>query len=268
MNPKMFGSGTIACSAILIYSGVQPSTAASRTPDCNDPPISPFSQVLNRVRGGKSQCDQQHNGGQQPNAKLTSAPERLLDADWGDRRSDKLPNTVEAVYSSLLEQAQTLANRNQPATAIHKVAAIPTNSQHFKVAQQLQEDWSRDLLRQAISECQQAHVVKAISMLNDISSTRLQTRVIELRQRWQQQKVLLNRAIAAKNAKNWQGVIAAIKPLEETPLYNSLLVQELLQQATTQLYEPDATMLQVAMKGLSTGQQAIAAPESITFQSR
>ena len=262
MNPKMFSSGTIACSAILIYSGIQPSTAASRASDCNDPPISPFSQVLNRVREVNSQCGQQHH------AKLTSAPERLLDADWGDRRSNKLPDTVEAVYSSLLEQAQTLANRNQPATAIHKVAAIPTNSQHFKVAQQLQEDWSRDLLRQAKSECQQAHVVKAISMLNDISSTRLQPRVIELRQRWRQQKVLLNRAIAAKNVKNWQGVITAIQPLEETPLYNSFLVQEMLQQATTKLYEPDATMLQVATKGLPTGQQAIATPESITSQSR
>jgi len=210
----------------------------------------------------KSQCSQENT------TTLKPAPERLLGADWGDRRSNKLPNTVEAVYSSLLEQAQTLANRNQPAMAIHKVAAIPTNSQHFKVAQQLQEDWSQELLRQATSECQQAHVVKAISMLNDIPSIRLQNRVIELRQRWQQQNVVLNRAIAAKNAKNWQGVITAIKPLEETSLYNSLLVQEMLQQATVNLYEPDATMLQVATKGLPTGRQAIATPESITPQSR
>jgi len=208
------------------------------------------------------QCDQEYT------AKPKPAPEGLMNADWGDRRSNKLPNTVEAVYSSLLEQAQILANRNQPATAIHKVAAIPTNSQHFKVAQQLQEDWSRELLREAKSECQQARVVKAISMLNDIPSVRLQTRVIELRQRWQQQNVLLNRAIAAKNTKNWQGVITAIKTLEETPLYNSLLVQEMLQQATTKLYEPDATMLQVATKGLTTGQPAIATPEFITSQPR
>jgi hypothetical protein len=255
MTHKIFRRGTIACSAIIIYSAVQPSTSASATQECHGQSITPLAQVLKRV---KHAC-MLENIAMPPQA----APESLLNANWSDRRLNKLPKTVEALYSNSLEQAQVIANRNQPAAAIRKIAGIPKNSQHFKVAQQLQEDWSQELLQQATRECHQARVARAITMLNQIPSPHLQTRILELRQSWQQQGQWLNRAIAAKNANDWQGMINALDQLEETPLYNSVLVQGLLQQATSKLYEPDATMLQVAAKGLPTIHQPVAVPESI-----
>jgi hypothetical protein len=172
---------------------------------------------------------------------------------------------MEAVYDNLLAQAQALVGRDQLTQAVDLIAGIPKNSQHYGMARQLQEDWSRELLRQAASECQQGRVGKAILMLDTIpSNSQLHDRIAELRQRWSKQDKLLQQAIALKKAGDWQGVVDTIKTLEGAPMYQSLLVQGLLQQGVTQLYKPDAAMLQVAMEDLPAVPPSVAPPEMVS----
>lgn len=190
----------------------------------------------------------------------TSTPERLTQIEWNDRQLETLPDSMEASYKNALEQAQEIAGQNQLTDAINTIAGIPKNSRHFAMAQQLQDDWSRELLRQAINECQQARVGKAIAMLDAIPTTsQLHAHVSELRQTWSQQGELLNQAIIAKRLGNWQETIDAIKQLEGSPMYHSLQIQQLLQQALIRLYEPDPMLLQIATSDLPAKE----APETI-----
>ncbi|MBD2020183.1 hypothetical protein H6F43_08285 [Leptolyngbya sp. FACHB-36] len=131
------------------------------------------------------------------------------------------------------------------------ISGIPKNSRHYEMAQRLQEDWSRELLRQATNYCRQAKVETAVSMLSTIPATsQLHDRVTELRQRWSKQAKVLDQAIAAKDAEDWQQAISAIKSLEGSPMYHSLPVQELLQQAMTNLYEPEESLTEIATSDL------------------
>ena len=197
----------------------------------------------------------------------TSAPEQLADHQWSDQLQSqeqpaKLPSEMEAVYADLLNQAQAAASRDQLTEAVNTVAGIPKNSQHYELVQQLQEDWSQELMRQATSHIQQAEITPAIALLDSIPETsQWHDRGTELRQRWTQQAKLLNQATAAKSAEDWQGVIDATKSLEGSPLYNSLPVQELLQQAMTKRYEPDADLLQIATA--DTPMPTVAPPETV-----
>ncbi len=158
---------------------------------------------------------------------------------------------METVYSNLLEQAQASAKQNQFTQAITTLAGIPKNSRHYEMAQQLQEDWSQELVGQASSSYQQAQLTTAITTLSAIPATsRSHDRAMELQNRWKQQSAQLNRAIAAKKSGDWQAEINAIQSLEGTPLYQTLPVQELLQQAISNRYEPDPTLLRIATADL------------------
>jgi hypothetical protein len=186
-------------------------------------------------------------------APINDAPKNLLNLQFGNLQGNQLPDQMETIYANLLKRAQDSSNQGQFAQAIATVAGIPKNSQHYPMAQRLQEDWAQELLQQATQEWHQANMVKAIALLNTIPSTsQLSDRLPEIRQRWHQQAKQLNQAIAAQKAQNWQGVMTALQPLESTPLQNSPLVQELLQQAMTQPYEPDGTLLQIATEGMPT----------------
>ena len=237
MSRQVFERGALACSFLALYGWSHPSVSEPTLPHCEPAPS---------VAGTQDHCLQnaQHLA-------RGTAPEALVNDQWSDRRLSKLPNKIEAVYSDLLQQAQAFSDRDQLKEAINRVAGIPKNSQHYEMAHQLQEDWSRELLRQATSECQHARVAKAIGMLDMIPATsQLHDRVAELRQRWSKQDSFLQQAIAFKRTGDWQGVIDSVKALEGTPMYQSLPVQELLQKAMTQLFTPDATMLQVATEDL------------------
>jgi hypothetical protein len=178
---------------------------------------------------------------------MAANPERLLEMQWGDR----LPSDLETVYDTLLQQAQVSASQEQFMQAIADTTGIPKNSRHYAMAQQLREDWARELMRQATRECQKANVTKAIAMLNAVpQSSQFHARATELKQLWTQHAKILKRAIAAKNTGNWQQAIDAVQSLEETPMYHSLLVQELLQKSLTKLHEPDRTLLQIATADL------------------
>ncbi len=248
MNRQILSSGTIVCSAILIYGWTQSPTSEASDYACK-------KQV---AKAGSSNASQQLSKAEKhclPKAVIatSSNPEPLFNLQWSQGDRDKLPNTMENLYSNLLEKAQALASREQFGQAITTIAGIPKNSRHYEIAQQLQEDWSKELLRQATLQCQQAQVKVAISMLQTIpENSQFHDRALELKQRWSQEAKWLNRAIAAKKVGEWQEAINAIKSLEGSLMYNSLLVQELLQQAVTKLYEPDQTLLQIATADLPT----------------
>ncbi|MBW4472166.1 MAG: hypothetical protein KME45_17435 [Stenomitos rutilans HA7619-LM2] len=252
MSRQVLERGALACSALALYGWTQPSVS--------EPVIHHDCETTARVSSTESRCLQL---AQKPTSNTT--PERFTSNPWSDRTRERLPDKMEAVYSDLVVQAQALVDRNQLTQAVDLVAGIPKNSQHYGMAQQLQDDWSRELLRQAASECRQGRVGKALLMLNTIpSQSQLHDRITELRQRWGNQDKLLQQAIALKQRSDWQGVIDTVKALEGAPMYQSLLVQGMLQQAMTQLYKPDAAMLQVAMEDLPTVQPAVAPPETIS----
>jgi len=202
-----------------------------------------------------------------------TTPEPIAELLWSNRPA-ALPKQMEAVYEDALTQAQTLASQNQLTEAIRIVAGIPSNSRHYAMAQQLQEDWSRELLRQATNECQQANVTKAVALLKAIpAGSPLYRRANQLQHNWNQQAQMLNQAITANKKGDWQAAIDAIEALETSPMFHSLRVQELLQQAMIKLYEPDAQLLQIAtadlpavepsMNTLEPAPTSVTTPESI-----
>lgn len=252
MSRQVLKRGALACSALALYGWTQPSAS--------EPAMHHDCETNAKVSSTESRCPQL---AQKPAP--NTVPENLVTDQWSDRTSDRLPDKMESVYSDLVSQAQALVDRNQLTQAVDLVAGIPKNSQHYGMAQQLQEDWSRELLRQATSECRQGHVDKALLLLNTVpSQSQLHDRITELKQRWGNQDKLLQQAIALRQSGDWQGVIDTIKALEGAPMYQSLVVQGLLQQAMNQLYKPDAAMLQVAMEDLPTVQPAIAPPETVS----
>lgn len=255
-NLRMVASSSmIVCSAMLMAHGSQASVSEANQP-CKK--VITDSKV-------KNQCSHpvQHS--------VTASPEQLDHHQWSDRfigqlqnneQPDKLPDKVEAMYADLLNQAQAAASRDQFPQAVKIVAGIPKNSQHYPLVQQLQEDWSRELVRQATNHCQQAEVATAIALVDSIPDTsQWHDRGTELKLKWSQQNKLFKQAIAAKSAQNWQGAIDAIQSLEGSPLYNSLPVQELLQQAMIKRYEPDAALLKIATADSSI--VPVAPPETI-----
>lgn len=263
MNRHVISSGTIVCSAIMLYGWAQTSTAEPSNSDCGNHARATATPVPNQISETEKHCLKQASI-----AISLPNPEDLFNLQWGDRSPAKLPKNVEDLYNNLLQQAQTSASRDQFAEATTTLAGIPKNSRHYEIAQQLQADWSRELLRQATNQWQQAQVKTAISTLNAIPSTsQINDRKLELRQRWKQQAIALEQALAAKEVRNWQGAINALKALEGSPIYHSLTVQELLQQSMAKLYEPDQTFLQIATADLPTVQTpAVAAPEMIPMK--
>lgn len=224
-------SSLIFCSAMLIHTELQATGSESTAQPCN-PALTPDAS-----NGCQSTAQQ----------RMEVAPEPALTQQWSQSSPDKLPKEVETTYSELLNQAQAAASRDQLTTAVDTVAGIPKNSQHYELAQQLEAGWSQELVRQAASHFHQAEVATAIAMVEKIPATsQWRDRGIEMKQQWQQQAKLFNRARSAKSVKDWQGTINAIKAMEGLPLYNSLPVQELLQQALINRYEPDPMLLKLA----------------------
>jgi hypothetical protein len=242
-------SGMILCSAVLINLGLEAAGSETSTKPCD--PISTTSDTKNNCQP----IPTAQQGG-------AVTPEAAPNPQWSDRfaeqlsvnkQPDKLPKEVETTYSELLNRAQAAASHDQLTAAVETVAGIPKNSQYYEVAQQLEEDWSKELVRQATNHFQQAEVTTSIALLDKIPETsEWHDRGTELKQQWEKQAQLLNRAKTAKSAEDWQGTINAIKALEGSPLYNSLPVQELLQQAMIKRYEPDPALLQIAVEDAPT----------------
>ncbi|NJO43666.1 MAG: hypothetical protein HC769_25775 [Cyanobacteria bacterium CRU_2_1] len=254
MNRWVLGSGAVL-SAMAIYGLTQPSTSELGVDECtNDtatPPQTP--EDANQAQGDCSQS--------RLTSVISNAP-NFLPFQQGDSQS-RLPNDIEAMYSNVLEQGQAAANSDRLADAIATVSGIPTNSQHYALAERLLETWSQELFQLATERCQQGDVATALAMLEGIPITSERyDRASEMRERWNQQASLYSRAIAAKDAGNWQGVVAALEAMQGTLLYNSLPAQELLQLAMSKLIESDDSLLQLIAASPSDMGIAMAIPVS------
>ena len=184
------------CSALALYGWSQPSVSEPITQhDC---------KPASKVSHAKSNCVQ--NAKSNVSQISSAAPEQLVNDQWSDRQNNPLPDKMEAVYGDVVAQAQAFVGRNQFTQAVDLIGGVPKNSHHYGMAQQLQEDWSRELVRQATGECEQGRVDKALSMLDTIpSASPVHARVTELHQRWSKQETALQRAIALKQAGDWAG---------------------------------------------------------------
>lgn len=235
-------SSMVLCSALLINTALEATGSETAAPTCDN-----GSDAKNTCRSTETQP-------------INLAPESNSKPQWSEleklqvnKQPDQLPKEVETTYSQLLNRAQSAASRDQLTAAVETVAGIPKNSQYYEVAQQLEEDWSKELVQQATNHFQQAEVTTSIALIDKIPETsQWHDRGVELKQQWRKQAQLLKQAKSAKSAEDWQGTINAIKALEGTPLYHSLPVQELLQQAMINRYEPDPALLQIAIEDAPT----------------
>lgn len=264
MNRQLIGGGTIACSAILLSGWVQPSTSDAND-KCSDPLANKGStNTANHFGNSRKHCLQR--------ASLTlqlNPPEGFLNLQWGRQTANQLPEKIEAVYASQLEKAQSLVDREQLAQAVSTITGVPKNSRYYGKAQKLQDDWSEELMRRAKNHYQQGQIKAAMTLLMAIPATSpMSDRVTELRQNWSRQARILNQALSARKSGDWQTTISALQSLEGLPIYNSVLVQDLLQQAMMELYEPDKTLLEIATSDLPTVDSPIAPPETISLQSK
>lgn len=242
MNRRVLGGGAIVCSAVVLWA--QPSAPEAGTDDC-----------VNGVNGSASSCPSAAAGQKQGYARiitpLIDSAQGLLNLQWSSR-ANQLPAEMEAVYDSLLRQAQTAANDDRLAAALSTVTGIPKNSQHYERARELQENWSQELVQRATNRCQQGDIAAAIAMLEAVPpSSQRYARATDLRESWSEQAVLLQQARSARAASDWSTVVAALEALKGTPLYSSLPVQQLLQQAISRNFQPNAAMMQLASNRLA-----------------
>ncbi|MBF2025184.1 MAG: hypothetical protein IGS48_00245 [Oscillatoriales cyanobacterium C42_A2020_001] len=259
MNRRILECGALACSAIMIYGWSNASAPKNNSSNCGDRAESTRPNPRKHHTKLAKQCLQTASL-----ASIYEIPRQLFNIQWGSSESTTLPKKTDAIYDDLLVKAQTLASQDQFADAIKLLEGVPRNSRHYKTIQQLEEDWSRELFRQANADCQQGQMAGAIARLDAIPArSQLRHRAIELRQRWSKHDTLVKQAIAANKVGAWQEAIDAIQALEGTPVYYSLPVQTLLQQAMTNLYEPDTTFLNIATTGLPEVKASIAPPETL-----
>ncbi|GAB4228591.1 MAG: hypothetical protein Kow00121_57540 [Elainellaceae cyanobacterium] len=242
MNHWVLSSGAIVSSALAIYGWTQPSTSDLGVDDCQDQAAS------------KSQADQAATNcsDQSIIPSLSDIPELLpFKVQWGGLQTHQLPDRIETIYQDLIEQAQVIADDDRLSEAVTIIAGIPRNSRHYRVAQQLQADWSQTIIYQASDRYQQADFPTAIQLLDTIpTASQLHGRVLELRQQWNRDAALFNQAIAARNTQNWQQVVESLRSLEGSPVYHSPMVQELLQQAISQQFQPDEQLMEMARVGI------------------
>lgn len=246
MDRRVLGGGAIVCSALVLWS--QPSAPESQQ-DCDE-------------GEGLATCTTRQARQQPQTSILPPEINRAIESlpiEWGGRTgAEQLPDSMENLYADLLAQAQAAASENKLAIALTTVSGIPNNSEHHSKAKQLQESWAQALLERGNSHYQQGDVDAALSMLNAIppTSDRFE-RAQELQIRWNQQAALLDQAKSAREAEDWQSVLAAIESLEGTPLYDSQPVQQLLQQAIYRAYRSGESLMQLAAPAANTS--AIAA---------
>ncbi len=177
--------------------------------------------------------------------------------------SKPLPREIEGLYDRLLVKARSVATQDQIAEAINTVAGIPKNSRSYGEAQQLQEDWTQELLQRASSQYKRANVRMAIWMLKAIPPTsQRHDRATELQQRWAKEWTTLRQASAAKKQGDWKSVMSSLTSLKDSMLYQSSPAQEMLQQATANLYSTDKTLVQISTAPINNSAVVPAMPST------
>ena len=262
MNHPQLGSRAIICSALLVYGWIQPAASKLSLDQCED----------KSVKSPKNPSDQ---NAQQPGrgCKLEKQPMmsptpnlELFGIQWSNRSTGRLSNEMETVYRALIEQAQELANHDRITDAVPLIVGVPKNSRYYEIAQQLQENWSQELLHLAKDAYQQANLSRSLVLLQVIPTASSQHGYAsQLQQQWRLQSAIFKQAISAQKTGNWQSVIDAIRKLQGTPLYQTLPAQELLQQAMINKFEPDNTLMKVAIaEGDNASASSVSANPALT----
>lgn len=244
MYYRVFEGGAIACSAVALWSWTTsshpiPPSLCQPTPPQNSP----------------------HRQTRQPNCSSSKSirqsgilPAALFNLGWG---RDRLSPDLEQVYTQVLADAQKMADQNRLPDAILALGGIPKNSQKFTLAQQMQNDWAQELLQQATQHYSQADLKTALKLLASIPTTSPSFQQAKtLSAQWRQEASWLYQAQASAQAGRWQAVLNALKRLEDRPLYQSTLVQTLLQSMLSRVYQPDDRLLR-ATSSLSSSAAAI-----------
>jgi len=259
MSHRILERGAIACSAVVVAQWVPAFAVQLPASICQKKtqpePVRSSADPAPETRSPKCFLDGMIS-------LVESLPEQFK-LQWSQRRASQLPHSMEREYHQLIEQAQTLASQNRIPEAIALVAAIPKNTRYSDLAYQLQEGWSQEMLDEATHHYRQADLSRALNLLKAIPATSTQySRVTQLKQKWQQDAAQLHRAIAASKAGAWQEVIRRLETFKNTPLFQSLPVQQLWQTAMTEMLEPDSTLLQIASKMDSTSLSTASLPPS------
>lgn len=236
MRYRVLEGGAIACSAVVVW-GWAASPGVVPIPHCQPPePPNTHSATPAHCKSPKRLVQ------------ASLLPNNLWQLNWsrGDH-APRLTADLERVYDQVLAQARDLANRDRLAEAITLLGGIPRNSQHFSPAQQLQTEWSQELVQQATQYYQQARVSQALHLLQRIptSSPHFQ-QAKSLSQQWSREAKLFRQAQLAQQAERWDTVLQTLKSLEGSPLYQSSPVQATLQAAMNRLYEPNRRLVEVA----------------------
>ena len=261
MNRWVLKSGAIASSTVAVCSSINAPAIGIAQPDAE---LAVASQPPELTT---SEHTKQTDFSEQDAPKIQSAPDAFLFDALGIE-SRGLPSNIEKTYSNLLKQAQDMASRDQFTEALATTSGVPKNSQYYTLAQQLQEDWSQELLQRAVGNCQKGQVTAAIAMLNIIPPASEQHgRATELRNRWQKQASALNQAIVAKNTADWQKVVDSLKLIEGTQLYQSSPVQALLEQSIQKLYSPDQSLAGLVSESESKPAKALGNSATVPISS-
>lgn len=249
----VLGGGAVASSAVAVYALASmpsefPTSCENESPSWSNQQFLPRFCNLTRIL-----------------TPLHQAAQLLpFDQEWSDMQPEQIPEKLEIIYGDLLKQGQAAAESDRLSEALAIVAGIPANSRHHVMAEKLQQDWSQELIQTAANHYQKAELDMALSILDAVPATSpLHLRATELKENWLQDATLLAQADLAKDSRDWEIVIDSLKSLEDKPLYHSLVVQDLLQQAIEQRFKPDTSMLKLAVVNAETEPSAVEpAPET------
>ncbi|MDX2239074.1 MAG: hypothetical protein NW224_00145 [Leptolyngbyaceae cyanobacterium bins.302] len=238
MRYRVLEGGAIACSTVFIWGWASPPGLDSGSEICE----SPSATTPTKTPSLRQNCLQKSglfSGG--------IVPESIFNLRWGGDQTNRPIKELENVYETVLTQAQETAKRDRLPEAIISLGGIPKNSRHYPLAKQLQDDWSRELLQRATQQHQQANLSVALKLLNTIPSvSQHYSHAMELSKQWRWEATLMNRINQAKAAGNWNAVANVLKQLEGTSLYQSTLIQKIVQDAMSQQWQPDSHLMQIA----------------------
>lgn len=178
------------------------------------------------------------------------------DSSLTDSHAEPVPQDLEGTYESLIRQAQAEAKNNQFKQALLNLEGIPTNSQHFALAQQVKDEFSQSLLQRANDKYQKGDIQTALAMLDAVApSSSSSPQAKKLQKDWGEQGEQFELAQAAIAKKDWSNALKSLDQLKGTPIFQSAQVQQLLRLANNKLGQPDKTITRTAVAKMpaSTG---------------
>ncbi len=180
------------------------------------------------------------------------------DSSITDSHAEPVPQDLEGTYESLIEQAQAQAKNNQFKQALLNLEGIPTNSQHFALAQQVKDEFSQSLLQRANDKYQKGDIQTALAMLGAVApSSSSSPQAKKLQKDWGEQGEQFELAQAAIAKEDWSHALKSLDQLKGTPVFQSAQVQQILQLATSRLGQLDRTTTRAIVARMPTSTDSV-----------